>query len=164
MHHTILEAQFDIQDITIVENDQNSLWKNTNDDFNDFILQTRRRFDDIKNEKKKSRDLSEINKIKKVKQITAKRRKQLQMTKFHAMQNLWRFVVKFLTIKIEHLNLCDLKCWACVELFLIHVNKVFMIIFMIIFRNNFLICISFIWIIFMIIFMIIKLKLFNLWL
>jgi hypothetical protein len=141
VHHTILEAQFDIQDITVVENDQNSLWKNTNDDFDDFILQTRRRFDDIKNEKKKSRDLSEINKVREVKQIAAKKRKQLQMTKFHAMQNLWRSAVKSLTIKIEHLNLCDLKCWACVELSFIHVNKIFMIIFMIIFRNNFLICI-----------------------
>jgi hypothetical protein len=63
MHYTILETQFDIQDITIVENDQNSLWKNTNDDFDVFILQTRKRLDDIKNEKKKSRDLSEINKV-----------------------------------------------------------------------------------------------------
>ncbi len=132
MHHTILEAQFDIQDTTIVENDQNSLWKNTNDDFDDLVLQTRKWFDDIKNEEKKSRDLMKKNKIKKLKQVMTKKRKQLQMTKFHAMQNIWHFVVKFLTIKIEHLNLCDLKCWTCVKLFFIHVNKVFIIIFMII--------------------------------
>jgi hypothetical protein len=143
VHHTILEAQFDIQDITVVENDQNSLWKNTNDDFDDFVLQTRRQFDDIKNEEKKSRDLIEKDKIREIRQIMTKKRKQLQMTKFHAMQNFWRFVVKFLTIKIEHLNLCDLKCWTCVELFFIHVNNVFMIIFMIIFwkiRNLYLFC------------------------
>ncbi len=132
MHHTILEAQFDIQDTTVVENDQNSLWKDTNDDLDDLVLQTRRRLDDIENEEKKSRDLIEKDRIREVRQVMTKRRKQLQMTKFHAMQNIWRSVVKFLTVKIEHLNLCDLKCWTCVELFLIHVSKVFMIIFMIV--------------------------------
>jgi hypothetical protein len=146
VHHTILEAQFDIQNTTVVENDQNSLWKDTNDDCDDLVLQMRKRFDDIKNEKKKSRDLIEKDKIKEVRQVMTKKRKQLQMTKFHAMQNLWRFVVKFLTIKIEHLNLCDLKCWACVEWFLIHVNNVFMIVFMIIswkVRNLYLFCLHY---------------------
>ncbi len=57
-------------------------------DFDDSILQARRQFDDLKNEEKRSRDLIDENKIKEVKQVITRDRKHLQMTKFHAMQNL----------------------------------------------------------------------------
>jgi hypothetical protein len=67
VHHTILESQYDIQDVTIVENDHNSLWKNIDDDFDDFILQTRKRFDDIENDEKQSRKFIDENRDKKIK-------------------------------------------------------------------------------------------------
>jgi hypothetical protein len=124
IHHTILETRYDIQNITIVDNDENSLWKNIDDDSHDFILQARKKLNDIKNEEKQSRDLIDENRIKEFKQMIAKDRKHLKMFEFHVVQNFWRFVIKFLTRKIDHLNLCELKCWSCVDLFLIHVNTI----------------------------------------
>ncbi len=132
IHHTILKTRYDIQNDTIVENDHNSLWKNIDDDFDDSILQTRRQLNDIKNEEKQSRNLIKQNRIKKIKQVIAKNRKNLLMFQFHVVQNFWRFVIKFLAQKIKHLNLCDLQCWANVSLSFIHVSENCMIIFMII--------------------------------
>ncbi len=132
MHHTVLEAQFGIQGTTVVEDDQNPLWEDTDDDPDDPVLQARRRLDDIENGEKEPRDLTEEDRTREARQVMAKGRKQLQMTEFHAVQNIWRPAVKSLAVKIEHLNLCGLKCWACVGLPLIHVSKVFMIVFMIV--------------------------------
>jgi hypothetical protein len=132
VHHTILKTRYDIQSDTVVENDHNFLWKNIDDDFDDSILQTRRRLNDIKNEEKQSRNLIEQNRVKKIKQMIAKNRKNLLMSQFHVVQNLWRSVIKFLAQKIKYLNLCDLQCWACVSLFFIYVNERFIIIFIII--------------------------------
>ncbi len=80
---------------------------------------------DIKNEEKQSCDLIDENRIKKFKQMIVKNRKHFRMFEFHVVQNFWRFVIKFLTRKIDHFNLCELKCWSCVDLFIIHVNTIF---------------------------------------
>jgi hypothetical protein len=125
VHHTILKTRYDIQNVTIVENDENFLWKNIDDDSNDFILQARKKLNDIKNEEKQFRDLIDENRVKEFKQMIVKDRKHLKMFEFYIVQNFWRFVIKFLTRKIDHLNLCELKCWSCVDLFVIHVNTIF---------------------------------------
>ncbi len=57
-------------------------------DFDDFILQTRKQFDDIENKKKKSREMTKKNRIKKTKQMILKKRQQLLKAKFHAIQRL----------------------------------------------------------------------------
>jgi hypothetical protein len=57
-------------------------------DSDDLILQTRRQLDDIENEKKKSREMIEENRIKKAKQMTLKEQQQLLKAKFHAIQKL----------------------------------------------------------------------------
>ncbi len=88
VYHTVLETQYDIQNVTIVENDYNSLWKNIDDDLDDLILQTRKQFDDIENDEKQSRKFIDENRDKKIKQIIAKNRKNLLMSQLHIIQNL----------------------------------------------------------------------------
>ncbi len=67
----------------------------------------------------------EENRVKKAKQMTLRERQQLLKAEFHAIQRLWRSAFKFLTWKIKHVNSCDLKCWTCVELFIIQINDHF---------------------------------------
>ncbi len=56
-----------MKEINIVDDDHNSLWKNIKNDFDDFILQTRRQLNDIENEEKKFREMIEENCVKKAK-------------------------------------------------------------------------------------------------
>jgi hypothetical protein len=105
VHHTILEAQFDIQDTSVVENDQNSLWENTNDDLDDFVLQTRRRFDDIENEEKKSRDLIEKDRIREV----LVEMMWVELTSIHSNSNWCELYCGFSKVQLNpfFLSYCD---------------------------------------------------------
>ncbi len=125
IHHTILETRFDIQNITIVEDDRNLLWENINDDSDNSILQARRQMNNIKNEEKQSLNLIDEDRLKKTKQVVVKNRKHFLMSKFHVVQNIWQLVIKSLAQKIKHLNLCELQCWTCVSLSLVHVSAKF---------------------------------------
>jgi hypothetical protein len=57
--------------------------------------------------------------------MTLRERQQLLKAEFHAIQRLWRSAFKFLIWKIKYVNSCDLKCWTCVELFIIQINNHF---------------------------------------
>jgi lipid II:glycine glycyltransferase (peptidoglycan interpeptide bridge formation enzyme) len=57
-------------------------------DFDDLILQMRKQLNDIENEEKKSRKMIEENRVKKAKQMTLRKRKQLLKAEFHFIQRL----------------------------------------------------------------------------
>ncbi len=60
--------------------------KNIKNDFDDFILQTRKQLNDVENEEKKSREMIEKNRAKKTKQIVLRKRQQMLKTEIHAIQ------------------------------------------------------------------------------
>ncbi len=45
----IFKTRFDIQNITIIENDKNFLRKNIDDNLDNFILKTRQQLNDVRN-------------------------------------------------------------------------------------------------------------------
>jgi hypothetical protein len=54
-------------------------------DSDDLILQARRQQNDIKNEKKKSREMIDENRIMKAKKMTLREQQQLLKAEFHAI-------------------------------------------------------------------------------
>ena len=61
LHVSVLKTQYDLKNEIAILNDENSLWENVKDDFNNSIFLTRKRQDDINNEKIMSKDINIVD-------------------------------------------------------------------------------------------------------